>query len=325
MKNQSSRGGFKKRQCPVFIDFLFVYRIGFVMKTSSFFCTVWKKIKGQSLIAILLVGLFYPSTVNAQITPTPDPDNAILIVVQPNDSLWSIAAAARISLDQLLTLNDLTETAVIQPGEQLIVGYSDPEPTATATQPAPTITPTRPPPPPTETAVPPPPTGVCLLAFNDMNQDGVHDAGEPLKTAVAFTLFNENSVVANYVTDGISEPYCLTNLVEGTYQVTRSIGENETLTTPGDRGIVVQLGEMVDLTFGSVEGSLDAQLSTPVVAEIGNGIDSEETALFSPAAPAKSTSPFQQPLVIGLSVLLLLLLSTIFLIIRWQSLVEKKR
>ena len=297
------------------------------MKTASFFCTIWKKIKGQILIAILLMGLFYPSTVSAQTEPTPDPANAILIVVQPNDSLWSIAAAAGLSLDQLLTLNGLTETAVIQPGDQLIVGYSDPEPTATPTQPAPTVTPTRPPPPPTETAVPPPPTGVCLLAFEDVNQDGVHDAGELLKTAVAFTLFNENSVVANYVTDGISEPFCMTNLVEGTYQVTRSIGENETLTTPGDRGIVVQLGEMVDLTFGSVESGLDAQLSTPTVAEIGNeigeepeGIEEEETAVSSINQPSLP----RQPLIIGLTILLLLLLSIIFLIIRWRGLAERK-
>ncbi len=298
------------------------------MEASSYFYAGWMRIKHRQLIVVLLFCLsvgFFPSSAMAQITPTPDPANAVLIVVQPNDSLWSIAAAARISLEQLLAWNGLTETAVIQPGDQLIVGYSDPEPTATATQPAPTITPTRPPPPPTETAVPPPPTGICLLAFEDANQDGVHDVGESLKTAVAFTLFNENSVVANYVTDGLSEPFCLTNLAAGTYQVTRSIGENETLTTPGDRGIVVQLGEIVDLTFGSVGGDLDAQLSAPIVAEIGNGIDSEETALFSPAAPAKPPSPFQQPLIIGLSVLLLLLLSTIFLIIRWQSLAEKKR
>ncbi len=310
------------------------------MKTSSFFCIGWKKIKRQIYIVGLLIGLLYPSSVMAQITPTPDPANAILIVVQPNDSLWSIAAAAGMSLDQLLTLNGLTETAVIQPGDQLIVGYSDPEPTATPTQPAPTITPTRPPPPPTETAVPPPPTGVCLLAFEDANQDGVHDADELLKTAVAFTLFNENSVVANYVTDGISEPFCLANLAEGTYQVTRSITENETLTTPGDRGIVVQLGELVELTFGSVVGDVNGQLSTPVVAEIGVEIDGEKMAstplqetaasagsvqaVSAPASSIKSNSSLQQPLIIGLTILLLLLLSTIFFIIRWRSLAERK-
>ena len=34
----------------------------------------------------------------------------------------------------------------------------------------------------------------------------IFDIGESLQTAVAITVFNSESVVANYITDGVSEP-----------------------------------------------------------------------------------------------------------------------
>ncbi|MCA9961020.1 MAG: LysM peptidoglycan-binding domain-containing protein, partial [Anaerolineales bacterium] len=112
-------------------------------------------------------------------TATPDEAGVIYIEVQPNDSLWNIAAQAGLTLNQLLELNGLSENAFIQPGQRLIVGYGPPPATATA-EPLPTATLPPPTPHPTQ---PSPRTAICLLAYHDQNRDGIHDATETLRPA----------------------------------------------------------------------------------------------------------------------------------------------
>jgi hypothetical protein len=200
----------------------------------------------------LLLILSFSSAALAQDSPTstPDAEGNIFVVVQPNDSLWAIAARAGIPLAELLALNNLTEASIIAPGDLLLIGRVDPPATATQSVP-PSPTATRPPPPPTATAVPPPPTTICLKAFADLNRDGQHNAGEPFKAAVAFTIYTQQAIVGNYVTDGVSEPYCLENLAPGDYNITRSIGQGETLTTQGEWTISLAPGNVVELAFGS--------------------------------------------------------------------------
>ncbi len=285
-----------------------------------------KKTLCNAVFLLFFLILCLPQVVTAQSTPTPVPEGAVPITVevQPNDSLWAVAVQAGLSLQELLDLNGLTEDALIQPGQVLIVGYSIPEPTPTV-EVIPTETATLPPPPPTQTAVPPPPTGVCLTAFTDRNGNGIQDAGEALKTAVAFTIFNEEMVVANYVTDGVSEPYCLNNLAEGEYHITRSVGPDEMLTTPGNRGIIVRLGAVADLTFGSVAkremvvDEVGAETAVPVSEP---GFVGAETAL--PNLPAAAETSFKESnsstsrniIFVGILTALILLFGSVFFIIR---------
>lgn len=186
----------------------------------------------------------------AQVLPTatPDAEGVIYVVVQPNDNLWTIAVRHDLSLQELLALNDLNENALIRPGDRLIVGHGPPPATATVPLPA---TPTLPAPTPTFTPAPPP-TAICLLAFVDVTGNGRFDPGDPLQEAVAFTIFNEATVVANYITDGFSEPYCIEGLSPGDYNVTRSLRSDEQATTPGDMAIALRWGDRVELAFGAV-------------------------------------------------------------------------
>jgi len=181
-------------------------------------------------------------------TSTPDAEGKIVVEVQPDDSLWSIAARAGLTIPELLALNDLTEDVVLRPGDLLIVGRVTPPATSTSDVP----TATKPPPTVTATAEKPR-TAVCILAFDDQNRDGTLDSAEPLRAAVAFTVFNEETVVANYVTDGRSEPYCLEGLVPGVYHVTRSLLRDEILTTEGDWALNLAAGSVLNLAFGSYQ------------------------------------------------------------------------
>ncbi|MCP5095913.1 MAG: LysM peptidoglycan-binding domain-containing protein [Chloroflexi bacterium] len=252
-------------------------------------------------------------------TATPDADGFIYAVVQPNDSMWAVAARAGISLDELLTFNALTEDDVIQPGQQLIVGIGAPPPTATVLPPMPTETATLPPPTPTNTAVPQPPTGICLTAFSDLNENGIFEGNEPLKSAVAFTIFNADVVIANYVTDGVSEPICLDGFVAGEYQVTRSISPRETLTTPGNRGIIVRVGLLVELEFGSIISEDGTPLLPTAVLPTQIEQADDKTAVVTSIEPPKTSNMVPILILLVGTGGIILLLSAIFFIIRLRK------
>lgn len=232
----------------------------------------------------------------AQVEPTatPDAEGVIYSQVRPDDSLWAIAARSGLTLQELLELNGLSENDLIQPGQLLVIGYGTPAPTATTDLPAVTPTATRPPPTPTNTAEPAPQTGICLAAFTDTNGDGQRDAGEPLKAAVAFTIFNREAVIANYVTDGVSEPYCLEGLAAGDYQVTRSVGSGETLTGAGDRGVILVAGNVIYLEFGSRTGPAFSAEATAGSAAADTALNPGSAVETPVAVPATAAPPLNQ-------------------------------
>ena len=75
------------------------------------------------LLVIVVWVLARPVNIQAQESPTstPDAEGNIYVVVQSNDSLWSIAARAGLSLPELLDLNGIEENAVLQPGDLLLI------------------------------------------------------------------------------------------------------------------------------------------------------------------------------------------------------------
>lgn len=200
------------------------------------------------LLAFWLLSWTVPSLAQEAPTSTPDLEGYIYYIVQPNDSLWSIAARSGISLQDLLDLNDFEENSVVNPGDKILIGIVVPTITPTPDIPTPTL----PPPPPTETPLVLR-TAICMTAFDDTDRDGKLDETESLLAGVAFTLFNDQIVVANYISDGISEPYCLEELEAGTYHITRSIAPNEVLTTRGDWAMTLTEGNELNLAFGSYQ------------------------------------------------------------------------
>ena len=200
-----------------------------------------------------------PFALPTWVSPTPDATGAIIVIVQPGESMWVIAARAGISLPELLSLNNLTEQSIINPGDPLIIGYITPEAIVIPEVITPTMTLSPPTPRPTE---PPRQAAVCLTAFDDQNRNGVHDTGEALRAGVAFTIYNIEAVVANYITDGHSEPRCLGGLEPGEYRVTRSISPGEILTTGGDWSLSLTAGSELYQVFGSVIEEAVAQVAT---------------------------------------------------------------
>jgi hypothetical protein len=276
-------------------------------------------------LAVAIAMLVPTSLAQEEPTATPDAEGVIYSEVRPNDSLWQIAARAGITLEELLSLNDLNENDIIQPGQWLIVGYGTPAPTATV--PA-TATVTRAPPTKTATALPPPRTAICLMAFQDTDKDGVRDTDESLKAAVAFTIFDEERVIENYVTDGVSEPHCVEALAPGNYRVTRSVGPDETLTSvsgrpTGDWAITLTRGNVLNLEFGSYTGTEAAPLATaesPPFSPVPVAASAVAPASPPPETTAERGSGLPAAIIAGaVGIVALLLAGVLFLWLRGRD------
>lgn len=64
--------------------------------------------------------------------PPPTPTPPVTYRVQEGDSLWSIAAQNKLTIDQLLAWNNLTEDSFIIPGDELTIREVEASPTPTA-------------------------------------------------------------------------------------------------------------------------------------------------------------------------------------------------
>lgn len=251
------------------------------------------------------------------VSPTPDENGVISVVVQPGESLWVIAARAGLALPDLLALNNLSDTAVISPGDVIIIGTGTPPPTAVSPE---QMTPSATPPPPTlRPTHPPPAAAVCLTAFEDTNQNGLQDSGETATPGVAFTVYNREVVVGNIITDGRPEPHCLLGLTPGEYYVTRSLLPGEILTTDGDWALVIADDSTLFQAFGSVRAAATpaspATSGAPAVAEASSPVASPEVT----TAPPAGSNPDDDVLLWGGAALLfvggLLLLSAVLILL----------
>ena len=78
------------------------------------------------------------------VVATPDEDGRIVHLVQPGQTLWTIAAAYEIEVTELVALNNMTAQSFIFPGQELTIALdAEPEPSAESSGEAPTATTTR--------------------------------------------------------------------------------------------------------------------------------------------------------------------------------------
>ena len=75
----------------------------------------------------------------------PNPDGSVVHVVQEGQTLWNIAAAYQVNLQEILALNGLSDGALIYPGQKLLIKPASQSPTFTSTATAEIKAPTNPP------------------------------------------------------------------------------------------------------------------------------------------------------------------------------------
>jgi hypothetical protein len=199
---------------------------------------------------------------------TPDASGRIVHTVVVGDTLSGIAFRYGVSADEIRRLNNLTSDVVIL-GSQLVIstGGQAPPPPPPATQevaPPPTEEPTEeaaelptatePPPAvaevPEEPAEAAGPGTICVMGFDDANANGIRDAEEPMLAGITFVLEDGAEMVGRYTTDGVSEPYCFTELAPGSYAISW-VGDNFRATTDQTWAINVEAGAILNREFGA--------------------------------------------------------------------------
>ena len=206
-------------------------------------------------------------------TPTPGPDGRIIWIVEEGQSCSQISTLTGVPLSQLRALNNLDESCILTPGQQLVIGIGGPSgseptsvPNATATLAPPTQTPV------------PGSIDVCVLLYNDENGDSLRQELEPAIEGGAVSIAGTSG---QYSQTGVTvaglEPICFTGVPLGTFNISVAAPAGYNPTTllnytleikPGDlRSDPVAAGDRVFIDFG-------AQLSN------------EAPAPEDPAAPA---------------------------------------
>ncbi len=186
----------------------------------------------------------------APVSSTPRPDGAIIHVVQRGETLYSIARRYGTTVEALRALNGIDSDNAIYVGQRLVIvpaatTPTPPPPTATPTSAAAT-TPT-----PSPTWPPSPETSLCLSAYEDRNGDGLYDPEEEkLIPGVVLIVYGPSDFEARYVTDGVSEPYCLQALAVGEYQVSSEAPVGYTALDPAPIDLTLAAGEPAVVRLG---------------------------------------------------------------------------
>ncbi|MEO8607956.1 MAG: LysM peptidoglycan-binding domain-containing protein [Chloroflexota bacterium] len=95
---------------------------------------------------------------------------------------------------------------------------------------------------------------VCVIVFDDANQNRIQESGENLLPGGTITLALGSENVGTYTTDGTSEPHCFDNLDAGDYVALASAPSGYGLTTPDQLRLEAKPGPAINIAFGAAQG-----------------------------------------------------------------------
>ena len=214
------------------------------------------------------------------VTSTPAADGSITHTVGPGQTCIGIALAYNVDYDTFLKLNSLSNATCkfIYVGQKLVIkpaGSSGTSGSGAASTPAGNKA--------TQTAAAAAAaqatdaatdeatqvaaasqTGtVCVLGYDDKNNNGLREPTEPNLAGMTFTVTGPSGPVANHTTDTSPEPYCFTQLAAGNYTIqwtgdglTPSAGQSASWQ------VTVSAGSSASHNFGAVSGD-SASSGTP--------------------------------------------------------------
>ncbi len=194
------------------------------------------------------------------------------IVIGGATSIPTLDISATLDQTPTADLNatlDTTQTATVE---------VSPEPSNTPTDSPPTLTPTDlPPAPVTQVAdvAAPEVTSLCVWVFEDVNQNRIQEEGERLLPDGKVELLQGEAAFREYSTDGVSEPFCFTDVQPGDYLARAVAPGGFGLTTSTSLNLRVQDGVRTNVRFGAAQGvesvqppAVDTQADAQSVAPI---------------------------------------------------------
>ena len=104
-----------------------------------------------------------------------------------------------------------------------------------------------------EAAPAPENVSVCVLAYHDRDRDSNRsEETEELLPSAEFVLSDISGQIGRYISDGVSEPFCFTDLAPGAYRVTQSPPPGYELSDSGEWAIALVGGARLQHQFGNV-------------------------------------------------------------------------
>lgn len=184
--------------------------------------------------------------------PECSPEHDIFLVEKAR--LMRTSSSIRLGRGAIVFLSALVGLGLFCIGLQLSVPV-----TSHAQQPHQTATPTL-----------PPGTGsVSGIAWEDLNGNGRHDAGEPPRSGVLVTV--RNALVTAAATSGTDGAYRLAGLLPGVYRLAAVPPTGYLLTTPTDFDILVSADAVLTVDFGVVFLPTPTPSATaPPILDIGS-------------------------------------------------------
>jgi LysM domain len=187
-------------------------------------------------------------------TSTPLPDGRILYKVQPGDTCSRIFLLNGISLEQLMQNNSNINPACsnLIPGSLLVIGLNGPAvasgtPGASSTPIPDTITPTL------QAGT----TKICVLLFNDLNGDALHEINEPVIEGGAISVTEVNGKYSKTLDTAVNpdptayQGTCFVDVPEGTYNIGAAIPDNYNPTMSLTYALDLKAGDSAYVDFGA--------------------------------------------------------------------------
>ncbi len=104
---------------------------------------------------------------------------------------------------------------------------------------------------------------ICVLMFDDQNQNRLQNGGEGLLANGLIVLKQGTTDLMSYQTNGTTEPFCFENLQPNTYTIVATAPEGYGLTTPPSLVVNVQAATRFNIVIGAAEGVSVASVPTP--------------------------------------------------------------
>ncbi len=234
---------------------------------------------GFILGGLVLFGLFLPahaapaSQIVQIATNTPAANGNIYYVVQAGDNCIRIALIYNISVEQIIGFNsNLNSTCDIIPGQKLLVGTGASGAVVPSFTPGPSPTPLPP------TLTPTPIAGttqICVLLFNDLNGDALHEADEPAVAGGAISVsessgkYSKNEQTVINPDPNAYQGVCFLNLPEGHYDIAAAIPDNYNPTMSLNYSLDLKPGDSAEVDFGAQ--SKDTTVTQPQAPSTGGG------------------------------------------------------
>ncbi|MCA9914964.1 MAG: LysM peptidoglycan-binding domain-containing protein [Anaerolineae bacterium] len=128
-------------------------------------------------------------------------------------------------------------------------------------------------------------SAVCVLMFDDTNQNTVQEPGEGLLAGGTITLTDSAGSEETYVTDGEAEPHCFADLPSGSYTIAAQAPAGYGVINSSSLVVNMQAGQQFTLRFAAAEGVAVAQAPTP-----DSSVTDAEPGIVEVAAPDEGNS-----------------------------------